>query len=98
MKLEDSFSRNIVFLWIACGSAALLLIPFVAMQVTTEVNWQVADFIVMGLLLFGTGSLFVVTARLIPNRYRLWAGVGCLMLFLFIWAELAVGVLTSWGS
>ena len=98
MKQPDILSRNIIFLWIAAGSAVLLLIPLVAMQVTTEVNWQFTDFIVMGLLLFGTGSLFVVTARLIPNRYRLWAGLGCLMLFLFIWAELAVGVFTNWGS
>ena len=34
----------------------LLLIPFIAMQFTNEVDWTVSDFIVIGILLPGTGS------------------------------------------
>ena len=33
----------------------LLLIPFIAMQFTNEVDWKILDFTIMGVLLFGTG-------------------------------------------
>ena len=35
----------------------LLLIPFIAMQFTDKVSWTILDFVVMGILLLGTGIL-----------------------------------------
>ena len=35
--------------------AVILLIPLMAMQFTEEVNWELTDFIVAGVLLLGTG-------------------------------------------
>ncbi len=90
--------QNSVFVWIALATGAILLVPLVAMQFTTEVHWRAADFIAMGVLLFGTASLFVLAARRIARKYRLFAGGVFVAAFLYAWAELAVGVFTSLGS
>ena len=41
----------------------LLLIPFVAMQFTSQVDWSTLDFLVMGTLLIGTGLIGEVVWR-----------------------------------
>jgi hypothetical protein len=42
---------------IVLGAAFILLLPLVAMQITDEVDWGLADFAVAGVLLVGTGLL-----------------------------------------
>lgn len=75
------------------GIAIILLIPFVAMQFTTEVNWTLSDFIIAGALLLSTGMLFEIAIRKIRNlRFRVVVCGIVLLLFLLIWAELAVGI------
>jgi len=71
----------------------LLLIPLIAMQFTDEVDWSPFDFIVMGILLLGTGLLCELVMRKIKKiEYRI-AIVGVVLIaFLLIWAELAVGI------
>lgn len=83
----------IIILSIVIG---LLLIPFIAMQFTTEVDWGTMDFIIMGFLLFGTASLIEFVLRKVSNiQYRiLISGLILIALFL-IWAELAVGIFGS---
>lgn len=84
---------------IALGTAFMLLIPLVAMQFTDEVNWNEADFIVMGVLVFGTGLMFdLIMKKVRNNTYRVVIGVALLAAFLYIWAELAVGIFTDLGS
>lgn len=95
---DDPLSHSRVFLRIALATALILLVPLLAMRFTTEVNWGVGDFIAMGLLLFGTGSAFVLVARRTPRGHRAVIGVMFAAALLWIWAELAVGVFTSWGS
>ena len=71
----------------------LLLIPWVAMQYTEEVKWTILDFVVMGILLIATGSLFELIWRKVSrkaNRNALY--VILMMGFLLLWAELAVGI------
>ena len=71
----------------------LLLIPLVAMQFTNEVDWKLFDFVVMGVLLLGTGLTCELVMRKVPSieRRLLICGI-ILLVFLLIWAELAVGV------
>ena len=95
---QSFIMRGSAFAWIALATCLVVLIPAVAMQFTTEVNWDSTDFVVMGALLFGTGSLFVLVARRVPRKYWLASGVVLAVGFLYIWAELAVGVFTDWGS
>jgi hypothetical protein len=93
----DIITRNSVFLWLALATGLILLIPLVAMQFTDEVVWTLSDFMAAGVLLFGAGGAFVLAARRLP-RHRLIVGVVVVAALLWLWAELAVGVFTNWGS
>jgi ABC-type Mn2+/Zn2+ transport system permease subunit len=73
--------------------ALLLLIPLIAMQFTDEVNWTLFDFVVMGILLLGTGLMCELVLRNVKKIGHRIAICGALLLaLLIIWAELAVGV------
>lgn len=85
-------SKARALLW--CGAASLLLIPAIAMQFTSEVNWSAGDFAAMGALL----AALCVGIELSIALTRTQAGKGiaiaaALMVFLLVWAELAVGIL-----
>lgn len=71
----------------------ILLIPFVAMQFTQEVNWTVIDFIVAGSILTITALLIELSIQLV-NRVRLrgWLIAGVIAFTIYVWLELAVGV------
>lgn len=90
--------RSTVFWWIAAATCLLLAIPLIAMQFTIEVNWGILDFVLMGGLLFGAGSTFVLVARRAPRRHWIPIGIVLAVVLLFIWVELAVGVFTNLGS
>jgi uncharacterized integral membrane protein len=52
--------------------AFLLLIPFIAMQFTNEVNWNLFDFIAAAVLLLGTGLLCEFVMRKVKkNTHRI---------------------------
>jgi peptidoglycan/LPS O-acetylase OafA/YrhL len=71
----------------------LLLIPFIAMQFTNEVNWTLSDFVVAGVLLFGTGLLCELVLRKVNKvEYRIAICAVLLAALLLIWVELAVGI------
>jgi hypothetical protein len=72
----------------------ILLIPFIAMQFTSEVNWTLFDFIIAGALLLSTGIICDNAIRKIKNiKYRIAVCVVILIVFLLIWAEFAVGII-----
>jgi hypothetical protein len=48
---------------VALPTAFILLLPLVAMQITDEVDWGVADFVLAGALLGGSGLLLELAAR-----------------------------------
>ena len=76
--------------------AALLLAPLVAMQFTSQVDWDETDFIVMGFLLGSLGlSLEFMVNRSQSIAYRTASGVAILAAFLLIWVNLAVGMIGS---
>lgn len=71
-------------------AAALLLLPAIAMQFTSEVNWGPEDFLAAALLLGTAGLGLELTARL--PRWRLVAGCCVVGAVLLMWLELAVGL------
>ena len=73
--------------------AILLLIPFTAMQFTSEVKWSAADFAIMGTLLLGTGLLCELVLRKVQaTGYRIAICAALVVAFLLVWMELAVGI------
>ncbi len=87
-------NKRLIIILISVG--ILLLIPFIAMQLTEEVNWTFFDFIVMGTLLILTGSILeVVLRKVTQTKYRILICGIAILGFLLVWAELAVGI---WGT
>lgn|SRR5690554_6030437 len=77
-------------------AAGLLSLPLIAMRFTHEVNWTFSDFLVMGILLFGTGMICELILRKFKTVGQRIAFCGItLAVFFLIWAELAVGIFNS---
>ena len=73
--------------------AMLLVLPLVAMQFTKEVNWTVSDFVIGGILLFGTAGIIDFVLRKVKSRRnRIMLSMSVLLVLMLIWAELAVGL------
>jgi hypothetical protein len=94
MEKQQKFSTSI--LSVALSTALVLSVPLVAQQFTDEVNWSVADFLVMGVLIFSAGLSYVLITRYVTNIVHKAAIVMALSsTFLMIWANLAVGLIGS---
>ncbi len=84
-------NKRLIIILISAGT--VLIIPFIAMQFTEEVNWTFFDFIVMGTLLLLTGVILEVLLRKVTQaKYRILLCVLVIGAFLLVWAELAVGI------
>ena len=83
----------------AIVTAFILLIPLLAMQITDEVVWDLADFAVAGALVFGTGLTYDLVAKKMGNiAYRFAIGVALAAAFILVWLNLAVGVIGKEGD
>lgn len=82
---------------VALVTLGLLLIMLVAAQFMSEARWGVGDFVAAGALIFGVGLLIDLVARK-AGKYRLLVILAIVAVCMWIWAELAVGVFTTWGS
>ncbi|HQQ82665.1 MAG: hypothetical protein U0289_14090 [Cyclobacteriaceae bacterium] len=75
------------------ATLTVLLVPFIAMQFTSEVNWSPGDFLVAGVLLFGAALLADLALRKIRSKGKRMAVVAIIMMALIlVWIELAVGI------
>ena len=74
---------------VALATASILLLPLLA-----EWAWDLADFVIAGALIFGTGLAYVLVARKTGNiAYRFAVGVSLAAAFILVWVNLAVGVI-----
>ena len=86
-------TKNKRLIGILLTVAVLLLAPLIAMQFTTEVNWTLSDFVIVGVLLLGTGLLCELVLRNVKKmEYRIALCVGLLLALFLVWVELAVGL------
>lgn len=83
--------KNRILIW----SLLPLLIPLIAMVISDEVQWSAFDFLIMGGLLIS----FVLIGNYIYTSFkdqkRTWLLYILVLVFLLVWAELAVGILNS---
>ena len=92
---------------LALGTLGLLLIPLALtlLNPTASIkggpgggwDWLPGDFVVMGVIIFIVGLLLDLAWRK-TGRYRIPAVIAIVILFLWLWVELAVGLFTNWGS
>jgi len=77
----------------------LIMLPLVAMQFTSEVNWTPSDFVAAALMIGLTGGALELAVRVTANRWA-QAGAAAVILtsFLLVWVNLAVGFLGSEGN
>lgn len=82
--------------WLWVGAVVLLLVPFIAMRVTSEVNWTLGDFIFAGLMLAALCGTVELAVRHSSKAIYRWAialaGLGA---FVVVWVNLAVGIVAS---
>ena len=78
---------------VALATAALLLIPGIAMRFSPDVAWGWQDFVHAGLLLFSAGTAVVLARRRLQRpTHRTLAVVAIVLAAALVWAELAVGL------
>lgn len=71
----------------------ILLVPFIAMHFTDEVQWNGFDFFVAAVLLISTLLSIEGVFRLYNSRKkRLFFIVALILILLIVWVELAVGI------
>ena len=80
--------------WVVFLPLLFLLIPLIGMLFSNEVNWSFFDFIVMGMLiLLVSFGIKQIIKRTNSMHYRILLIGSILLIFLLVWAELAVGIL-----
>ena len=81
--------KNIRLICILLAVPALLLIPFLAMRFTDEVNWTALDFTTMGVMLLVTGLAIEAALRIVKTTWmRAAAVLAVLFGFVMVWGAL----------
>jgi uncharacterized membrane protein len=79
--------------WVDFSPLLILLFPLIGMFFSNEINWSFFDFIIMGILILSLSFSIKQVLKSTKNiNYRILIIALILILFLLIWAELAVGV------
>ena len=70
--------------------------PLIGMQLSSEINWELFDFIVAGIII----TVLILVVELIFRKFqsskkRFWLVFLIWVLFIMIWVELAVGIFES---
>jgi len=74
----------------------ILLVPLIGMQLSSEINWGLFDFIVAGILIIVLILVLELIFRKVQsNKKKLWLVILIGILFIMIWVELAVGIFGS---
>lgn len=87
-------NKNIIYLALITG--AILLVPLFVMLFNGEITWTLFDFIIAGLLIFGTGLAYQFVSTKVKGReYKVALVLILGSSFFLIWSNLAVGIIGS---
>lgn len=75
------------------GAAGLILLPLVAMQFTSEVDWTASDFIAAAVMFGSVGLGLELAVRRGNRAYTFAAALALLVSFLSFWFTGAVGII-----
>jgi hypothetical protein len=90
-----SATRRPLIFYPAILTTALLSVPLIGSIVSSEVNWSPSDYLIGGVLIFVVSAVELMLWRSMPKKIR-WPVMGLLFLmFLLLWAEMAVGIFGS---
>lgn len=90
--------KNKNILKIAIGTLIILIVPLVFTLLGSGVDgqgwhWTLSDFVVAGVLIFGTGLIYELGVKRIKNSsHRIYVAVALGVAFVLVWTELAVGL------
>jgi hypothetical protein len=91
-------SRRRIAIW-AAFVTLILLLHLLAMQVTDQVRWSLADFVMAGAVLFGAGLTYELIAGMTTNiSYRAAVGVAVVAALFLVWLSLGVGIIGRDGD
>jgi hypothetical protein len=78
---------------------ASVLIIILSLPYLLNAPWTLFDYSVALVFLFGVGYAFDLLTTKIPNhKKKIIAGASILIIALYVWSELAVGIFTTLGS
>lgn len=91
LNVQQSLAKKLGL--VVLVTAGVLLVPFIAMQFDSGVQWDAFDFVVAGMLMAGLGLAYVLSTMKVSNpRSRLIAFAVFAAVLLLVWVELAVGL------
>lgn len=86
---QNDRHRRRALIWL--GAALLIALPALAMQVTSEVNWDFKDFAVFAAMVcIGAAALDYILSRVKRVQLRILGVIAVISAFLLLWAQLAV--------
>lgn len=78
---------------IVLGSAAILLVPLIAMRFSDQVKWDLNDFAFAFVFFVTLGLILEQGVRRLSSKTLRWTvGTAVVLFFMAVWAELAVGI------
>ncbi len=81
---------------VAAIALLILCIPFFGMWFNLGFDWTFSDFLIMFILIFGTGSAYTLVVRSSSQlSYRIGVGAAAFTGFFLVWSNLAVGLIGS---
>ncbi len=87
--------KHSVFWWPMWITVAVLLVVFLASLLSDQVMWSIYDFLIGGGLIFVFATIEVILWNKLKSQHRLFVVLFVLLVFLILWAEMAVGLFDS---